>query len=170
MSDLTIRPGRAEDIAPLDALLARSYPRLLAADYPPSVLVTAIPRISKAQPRLVTSGTYFVALRGDVLIGGGGWTRALPGDGGAGEPGTGHIRHFATDVNALRSGVGRALMDRVLEDALGQDVRRMECFSTRTAVAFYRACGFDVLQEVDIDLAPGITFPALHMLRDLKPG
>ena len=66
MSDLTIRPGRTEDIAPLDALLARSYPRLLAADYPPSVLVTAIPRISRAQPRLVTSGTYFVALRGDA--------------------------------------------------------------------------------------------------------
>ncbi len=48
MGDLIIRPGRAGDIAPLDALLARSYPRLLAKDYPPSVLVTAIPRIVKA--------------------------------------------------------------------------------------------------------------------------
>ncbi len=167
MTDLIIRPGRAEDIAPLDALLARSYPRLLAADYPPSVLVTAIPRIARAQPWLVTSRTYFVALRSDVLMGGGGWTRALPGDGGAGESGTGHIRHFATDVAAVRTGVGRALMDRVLEDARANDVRTMECFSTRTAVPFYRASGFEVLQQVDIDLAPGISFPALHMQRDI---
>ncbi len=170
MTQLTIRPGTAADIAPLDALLSRSYPRLLAADYPPSILVTAIPRISRAQPRLVTSGTYFVALRGDEVIGGGGWTRALPGDGGVGESGVGHIRHFATDVDAVRSGVGRALMGRVLQSAGDAGIARLECFSTRTAVPFYRACGFETLQDVDIDLAPGITFPAVHMQRALSPG
>lgn len=168
MASLTIRPGTREDIAPLDALLARSYPRLLAADYPPSVLVTAIPRISKAQPALVTCGTYFVALRDGKLLGGGGWTRGAPGSGKRGAASVGHIRHFATDVDAVRQGVGRALMEHVLATAAEAGVRRLECMSTRTAVPFYRSAGFEVLGEVDVPLDAGITFPALRMVRMLS--
>lgn len=167
MDHLEIRPGTAADVAPLDALLARSYPRLLAADYPPSVLVTAIPKISRAQPALITSGTYFVALRGDALVGGGGWTRDVPGGGGKAFKGIGHIRHFATDVGAVRCGIGRALMERVLETATAAGVQRLECMSTRTAVAFYQSVGFTLLGEVDVMLDAGISFPALRMTRNL---
>lgn len=169
MEPLTVRPGRAEDVAPLDALLARSYPRLLAADYPPSVLVTAIPRIARAQPALVTCGTYFVALRGETLLGGGGWTRAVPG--GTGRPlrDVGHIRHFATDAEAVRQGIGRALMDEVLQSAAQAGVRHMECMSTRTAVPFYQSAGFVVQAPADVTLDAGITFPAIRMSRRLMP-
>ena len=44
----TVRAGRADDVGPVDALLQRAYPRLLRKDYKPSVLVTAIPLISRA--------------------------------------------------------------------------------------------------------------------------
>ena len=56
-----IRPGTRADLARVDALLSRSYPRLLKRDYPPSVLVTALPLISRAQPALLDSGSYYVA-------------------------------------------------------------------------------------------------------------
>ena len=56
-----IRPSRDSDLAAVDALLARSYPKLLKADYPPSVLVTALPIISRARPELVGCGSYYVA-------------------------------------------------------------------------------------------------------------
>lgn len=59
--DFIVRSAAKGDIAAVDALLARTYPRLLKPDYPPSVLVTALPLISRAQPALVTSGTYYVA-------------------------------------------------------------------------------------------------------------
>ena len=167
MEPLIVRPGRPEDIAPLDALMARSYPRLLSADYPPSVLVTAIPRISRAQPRLVTCGTYFVAEREGVLLGGGGWTRAQPGGDGRGLRDEGHVRHFATDVAAVRQGVGAALMARVLETATAAGVRRMHCFSTRTAVPFYESAGFKVLGDMTVTLDAGIDFPAVRMVRGL---
>jgi len=167
MAPLIIRPGTMEEIAPLDALMARSYPRLLADDYPPSVLVTAIPRISRAQPRLVTCGTYFVALRDDVLLGGGGWTRALPGGAGRGHQQDGHIRHFATAVEAVRQGVGSALMARVLETARVAGVRRMHCYSTRTAVPFYESAGFEEVGDMEVTLDAGITFPAVRMVRGL---
>jgi len=167
MGDLIIRPGRAGDIAPLDALLARSYPRLLAKDYPPSVLVTAIPRIVKAQPNLVTCGTYFVALRNGVLLGGGGWTGGAPGTGVRGPSRLGHIRHFATDVDAVRQGVGRALMERVFETAVAAGVQTLACLSTRTAVPFYRGAGFRGDEEVEVQLDAGITFPAIRMSKAL---
>lgn len=167
MADIVIRPSRAEDIAPLDALLARSYPRLLAADYPPSILVTAIPRIVKAQPALVTCGTYFVAERDGVLLGAGGWTRGAPGTGLRGAPRLGHVRHFATDVDAVRHGVGTALIGRVFETAAAAGVQALACLSTRTAAPFYRHAGFRGDEEVDITLDAGITFPAIRMAKAL---
>lgn len=169
MEPLIIRPGKAEDIASLDALLARSYPRLLAADYPPSVLVTAIPRISRAQPALVTCGTYFVAFRKGQLVGGGGWTRAVPGGKGRGRAQVGHIRHFATDVDAVRCGVATALMAKVLDTAAEAGVRMMECQSTRTAVPFYHRAGFEVMGDIEVPLDAGITFAAVRMVKRSVP-
>jgi hypothetical protein len=46
-----IRATTKRDIAAVDALLARAYPRLLKGDYPPSTLVMAVPLISRAQSR-----------------------------------------------------------------------------------------------------------------------
>ena len=65
--DIFLRVATPADLAAVDALLARSYPRLLAADYPPSVLVTALPLISRARPELLASGTYYVVEDGDIL-------------------------------------------------------------------------------------------------------
>ena len=97
-----IRPSRDSDLAAVDALLARSYPKLLKADYPPSVLVTALPIISRARPELVGCGSYYVAEEEGRIIGAGGWTR----DGRRAD--LGHIRHVVTDDRAVRRGVGRA--------------------------------------------------------------
>ncbi|MEM6305501.1 MAG: GNAT family N-acetyltransferase [Pseudomonadota bacterium] len=169
MEPLTIRPGTRADIAPLDALLASSYPRLLAPDYPPSVLVTAIPRISKAQPKLVTCGTYFVAYRGQALVGAGGWTRVVPGRSGGAERDLGHIRHFATDSTATRQGIARAVMAQVLRSARAEGIAVLECWSTRTAVSFYEAMGFATVENVDVPLDAGITFPAVRMIQRLGP-
>ena len=75
-----IRTAVISDIGAIDGILQRCYPRLLKADYPPSVLATALPRMTQAQPKLIMSGTYFVAEdRDGVLIGAGGWTAAIPG-------------------------------------------------------------------------------------------
>jgi hypothetical protein len=80
---MQIRVSTASDIADVDALLSRSYPILLKADYAPSVLVTALPLISKARPELLTSGTYFLAERAQKLVGAGGWTHNRPTGGWA---------------------------------------------------------------------------------------
>ncbi|PZR00049.1 MAG: GNAT family N-acetyltransferase [Cereibacter sphaeroides] len=165
---LTYRLATRDDLAAVDALLARSYPQLLAWDYPPSVMVTAVPLLARAQPGLLGSGTYWLAFDADDRLAGvGGWTRGGPGPMIGGGSRTGHVRHVATGVDHLRRGVGSGLLLRVLDQAREAGMERMECLSTRTAVPFYAALGFRALGEVEVPLRPGIAFPAVAMVRDL---
>lgn len=152
-----IRPSRDSDLAAVDALLARSYPKLLKADYPRSVLVTALPIISRARPELIGCGTYFVAEEDTRIIGAGGWTRDSR------RSGLGHIRHVVTDDRALRRGVGRAVLQRVLDTARAAGIAELECWSTRTAEPFYAAMGFATEGPMEVSLAPAVRFPAVRM-------
>ena len=158
---ITIRPSRPADMAAIDALLARSYPRLLKADYPPSIMVTALPIIARANPRLLACGTYYVAEEAGEILGAGGWTPDRR------DRAHGHVRHLATDDRHLRRGIARALVDTSLSAAREAGKTRMECWSTRTAEAFYRAMGFDTLGPIEVPLARGITFPSIRMMRRL---
>jgi GNAT superfamily N-acetyltransferase len=165
---VTIRRASPSDLSAVDALLARSYPRLLAADYPPSTLILAIPRIARARPELLASGRYFLAEDPEGrLLAAGGWSRGAP-SGADGDGVTGHVRHVATDPAVVRQGVGRALMSTVMQDARAAGMAWLDCLSTRTAVPFYTALGFRPLHHIDITLAPGIVFPAVRMMADLR--
>lgn len=164
----TVRAGRADDVGAVDALLQRSYPRLLKRDYKPSVLVTAIPLISRAQPALITCGTYYVAEAAEgAIIGAGGWTLRNPASGREYRR-VGNIRHFATDPDHVRQGVAGRLMHRCLLDARDARLEALHCYSTLTAVPFYRSQGFEVLGDVEIELQPGIMLPAVSMHRRLR--
>lgn len=165
---LSIRTTSRDDIAEVDALFQRSYPALLKRYYPPSLLVTAIPLISHAQPRLLTSGTYFaVSDRTGSIVGAGGWTSSAPPGQRSGAPATGHVRHVVTDHRKTRMGIGRALMGHIFDDARDAGMTRLDCLSTLMAVPFYGAVGFEEIGPRVIPLAPGIEFPAVLMRRSL---
>ena len=164
MRTLTFRLAEPGDIGAIDALLAASYPRILKHDYPPSVIVLAVPIIARARPRLVTSGTYYVVeMSGEGIVGAGGWTMR------AGTPAEGEIRHVVTDWRFVRQGIGRRLMTGIFADARTFGVTRFGCLATRSAVPFYQAMGFRRCGEVTVPLAPAITFPAVAMERRLRP-
>jgi GNAT superfamily N-acetyltransferase len=166
---LTLRRAMPTDLAAVDALLSRSYPRLLAADYPPSALVLALPIISRARPELVSSGRYFVALEDERIVGAGGWSAGGPTD-AATVRGVGHVRHVVTDDRRTRRGIGSAIMAQVIADARVDGFEWLDCLATRTAVPFYAALGFSTVQPVDVPLRPGIIFPAIRMLLRVGPG
>jgi len=158
---LNVRVATRADIAAVDALLARAYPRLLKADYAPSMLVMALPLIARAQPGLVVSGRYFVAVdaAGQVL-GAGGYSPDRRGR-------AGQVRHVVTDDRHQRQGIGRALLTHVLAEARAAGLERLDCMATLTAVRFYAALGFAVQGPITVPLAPGIDFPAVMMARAL---
>ena len=169
---LTLRAALPSDLAKVDMLLARSYPRLLRKDYPPSVMVLALPIIARARTELLSSGRYYLAFGADgKLLGAGGWSRGAPAPSGQPDTqlrngGVGHVRHVATDPAAVRQGVGRAVMAAVFDAARRAGLSRLECLSTRTAVPFYSSLGFKALGVVEVPLRAGIVFPAVQMVCD----
>jgi GNAT superfamily N-acetyltransferase len=166
MKEVTLRLAEPRDLAGVDALLARSYPRLLKPDYSPSVLVTALPIIARARPELVVSGSYWLAEEAGELRAAGGWTPGAPGE-DVRRGGVGHVRHVVSDPDHLRRGIARALMQAAMEQARNVGVLRLECLSALTAVPFYKALGFVEGPEVTVPLRLGIGFPAIEMQRSL---
>jgi GNAT superfamily N-acetyltransferase len=162
-----IRVAGPDDRAAVSALLLKSYTALLRPDYDPEILEKALPLITKANPDLLTSGTYYVACCGDgTVLGAGGWTKSSPT--GQGEsPGNGNIRHFVTDPDQARQGIGRALMARCLQDARAAGLTDLNCYSTLNGEAFYAACGFRTVEPFDVTLPGGVVFPSVRMERDL---
>ncbi|MEM1386569.1 MAG: GNAT family N-acetyltransferase [Pseudomonadota bacterium] len=158
IDELVVRVAERRDLADLDALFGRAYPRSLKADYPPSIMVTALPLISKAQPSLVTCGTFFVAENESGIVAAGGWTPRR-------DSRMGDVRHVVTDDQHQRQGIGRAVFDRIFTTARDANVTLLDCKATRTAVPFYKALGFKTLGPLTVDLRPGISFPAVQMQR-----
>ncbi len=159
---ITLRTTTNADVSAVDRLLQSSYTRLLKSCYSPSVQVTAVPIISRANPALMSSGTYYVAVdREGTIVGAGGWTRSVKGRDVA------DVRHVATDYRHLRQGIARRIMMGVIAEARLAGIRRLDCLSTPVAVPFYQAMGFTPQCNVTIGLRPGIDLPVVRMVRDL---
>lgn len=159
-----VRTATLSDEAAVTGVLSRSYPSLLAAHYDAALLARALPLMACANPKLLASGTYYVAcdLDGHV-IGCGGWTPERPGTGEI-VPGIGHLRHFGVDPGTIRRGVGARLLAHAISEAEAHGIRDLECYATLSAEAFYRRAGFVTLRPIDVDMG-ALKFPSLLMMR-----
>ena len=161
---IRIRTARTSDLAAIERVLAASFPALMADAYEPELLARALPMMTRAQPGLVGSGTYYVALADGKIVGCGGWSREVP-DGPAGEEGVAHIRHFAVARDWVGRGIGRALYQRCEARARAAGIRAFECYSSLNGEPFYRALGFARLAAIEVPMGPGTSFPSIHMRR-----
>lgn len=86
-SAFALRPAGLEDGGALDKLLFASYGDLLKGWYAEDLLAKALPLMTRSNPRLLESGTDYVAVQNDGrLIGCGGWTFERPGTGEIARP------------------------------------------------------------------------------------
>lgn len=162
-----LRLATQADQQPLTRLFAESYPVLLAPDYPPSVLERALPLMTRANPALLVSGSYYVmepTIGGEPLAAGG-WTVESPHRPEL--PGTGHIRHVVTHPKATRQGLAAAIIRRSFEEARAARLTRLVALSTLTAVPFYAAMGFARECEETIAMTSEVSFPAMRMVCSL---
>jgi GNAT superfamily N-acetyltransferase len=166
--NILIRIAKPTDSDAVGALLASSYSSLLGASYDSEKLSRALPHITKANPALLSCGTYYVAETdtGNV-VGCGGWTAEKPGSGEITE-GEAHIRHFAVHPQWVRRGIGTSLLARCFNDARSLGIRKLHCLSTLNAVRFYEAFGFDAVGPVDVRLEPALTIPCILMTHDFQ--
>ena len=132
--------------------------------YEDLILDAALPAMTVAQPRLLRSGSYYVAESAKrTIVGCGGWTKERPGNGEILE-GVGHIRHFGVHPEWTRCGVGQAIYARCCGDAKAAGLTNFECYSSLNGEAFYAALGFEQLKKMDVEMLNGITFPSVHMV------
>ena len=165
---VVIRAGSPTDTDAVSILLEASYSLLLASDYDRSTLELALPYMVKANPKLLASGTYYVAeLERGTIVGCGGWTPAKPGTDEIVE-GEAHIRHFAVHPDGINGGIGTALLTRCIEDARSRAVHKFYCFSTLNAEPFYRGLGFQKIELISVPMTPTVDFPAVLMQLEIS--
>jgi GNAT superfamily N-acetyltransferase len=162
-----VRIARPSDSDAVSALLVASYSSVLTVRYDSETLGRALPLMTRANPTLLASGTYYVA-EGEFanLVGCGGWTKARPGNGEIIE-GEAHIRHFATHPDWVGRRVGTSLLARCFSESVALGIRKLHCFSTLNAERFYRASGFETIGPIDVPMGPNLTFPSILMRREL---
>lgn len=161
-----MRPAVIADAAAVGQVLRASYPALMRDAYPADLLARALPPMTRPNPRLLGSGSYYLAEADGEPVGCGGWSAEAPGS-TATEPGVAHIRHFATAAGWTGRGVGKRLYRRCEEDARAAGMTRFECFSSRNGEPFYAALGFERIEPLDVEMADGLRFPSVRMGRPI---
>ncbi len=162
-----IRVAKPSDEAGVTDFLQLSYPVLMGSSYEETLLAVALPLMTRANPGLLESGTYYVAVgEGGRIVGSGGWTRERPGTGEIIE-GLAHIRHFAVHPDWTRQGIARAIYDQCEAAARASGFGRFECYSSLNAEGFYAALRFKRIRPVVVPMGEGIEFPAILMERDI---
>ncbi len=160
-----LRVAGPADAEAVTAVLASAYPRLMAPDYDPAVLAAVLPAMTRANPGLLASGTYYVQVApGGGIVACGGWTREEPGTGRI-EPGVAHVRHFGTHADWIRRGLGRAVFECCKQAAFAEGLRIFRCFSSLGAEPFYAALGFATLQRTHLSIGEGRKLPTVTMVR-----
>jgi ribosomal protein S18 acetylase RimI-like enzyme len=157
-----LRVARPDDRAAITQLLERSYPTLMKSAYSAQEMAACLPLMTKANPVLLASETYYVVCEQEQVLGAGGWSWAEPGTKKI-SPGLVHIRHFAVDPSATGRGLGRQLFQRCLDDIAATDATTIDCQSSLNAVEFYRAVGLQPVGLFEIDMGEARRMPAMRM-------
>ncbi len=158
-----MRVATLSDAAGVGALLRASYPILMAPAYDDAVLVPALELMTRANPALLESGTFYVAEAQDgLMVGCGGWTLEPPG-GDAVKATLGHIRHFGTHPDWTERGIGRAIYRLCEADARSAGITSFECDASLNAESFYSALGFESIRKRDVELSAGVVLPGVLM-------
>jgi len=92
-------------------------------------------------------GTFLVAMQGDGIVGTG--ALKLHGDG------SGEIVRMSVATECRRQGIGRRILDALIEDGRERGLDRIILETTETwegAIAFYQDAGFEVTHYLDGDV------------------
>lgn len=166
-ADFTVRVTTSNDAARVSELLSASYRELMPSAYDTAILAPVLPAMTRANPDLLSSRTYFVAETVDGrIVGCGGWTKERPGSGEV-APGLGHIRHFATHPEWIGRAIGRTIYDHCEAQARSADVTKFECYASLNAEGIYTALGFRSVRRIEVPMGAVLKLPSIVMARSI---
>ncbi len=177
-----IRQATLDDVAAIEALIARSVHTLQAGDYSKEQREGALGTVFGVDRRMIEDGTYFV-IEGDndneeQIVACGGWSRRRTPFGGDHSPrkddsfldpqcDAARVRAFFVHPEHARRGLGTILLNTCEAAARASGFARVELTSTLTGVALYKARGFEPKERLELPLRNGATLPVVRMEKDL---
>ncbi|HEX8150487.1 MAG TPA: GNAT family N-acetyltransferase [Pyrinomonadaceae bacterium] len=173
-----IRRATLGDRAALERLIAESARGLSRGDYSGEQVEAALASVFGVDTDLIHDGTYYVAEAGGEFVGCGGWSkrRTLFGgdrfaarDPGALDPRTepAKIRAFFVHPGWARRGVAGAILETCEREAKAEGFRALELMATLPGVRLYAARGYAAGEQVEYEIADGVTIEFVPMRKEL---
>jgi len=172
----SIRAAAPDDIPALAVLIEASVRGLQAADYTPAQLEGALASVYGVDSRLIADGTYYVVECAGIAVGCGGWSRRQTlygGDQFAARQDSlldpaydaARIRAFFVHPQWARRGIGAIILEKCEAAAIAEGFRRIEMGATLTGVPFYRAKGYEAIENIQVPLANGESLTVVRMAK-----
>ncbi|HTZ84746.1 MAG TPA: GNAT family N-acetyltransferase [Candidatus Acidoferrales bacterium] len=183
--NLQIREATPADIPRLREVIEASVRGLQAQDYSPAQIEGALRSVYGVDSQLIADGTYFAveAAQDDgakEIIACGGWSRRKTLYGGDQFSGredslldpardAAKIRAFFVHPKWARQGIGSLILETCEKAALEAGFTRLEMGATLSGVAFYRANGYEAIENQQVPLSNGQVLPIVKMTKKI-PG
>ena len=178
--EIEIRQATLSDIPLLERLIAASVRGLSVGYYTSEQIDSALIHIFGVDTQLISDGTYYIAEIENQIVGCGGWSKRKTLYGGDQakladedsllDPQTeaARIRAFFVHPDWARRGIGKRIIE-VCEEAARQAAFKVaELAATLPGEPLYRACGYKVIERIDVDLPEGLNLPVIRMKKLLR--
>jgi ribosomal protein S18 acetylase RimI-like enzyme len=178
---ISLRHATLDDLPALRALVDAAARTLLAPDYTPEQIESALKYAMGVDEQLIRDHTYFVAEHAGRIVAAGGWSfrGTLYGNehsrngGGTEKLDPNHdaarIRAFFVHPDYARRGIGRTLLAMCTAAAARAGFTRAELAATPAGQRLYQAAGFTVLDRIDETFPDGVRVHGVRMHRPLTP-
>lgn len=174
-----IRKAVPTDVPEIERVMRASMADLGTSFYDAAQVASAVRYIAVVDRQLIDDGTYLVIEEAGRVIACGGWsgrTKLFSGprsqDEVAGrlDPSVdpARIRAMFVDPAHARRGLGRQILEASEADAARAGFRTFELMATLPGVPLYRACGYEEIERVAIELPDGMRLDCVKMRRALS--
>jgi GNAT superfamily N-acetyltransferase len=183
-----LRLAAAADVPVLRRLIDASVRGLQIHDYTSAQLEDALRTVYGVDSQLIADQTYFAveyrssehtqARVNAQIVGCGGWSKRKTlygGDVWSKREDTlldpakdaAKIRAFFVHPDWARHGIGSIILEACESAARTAGFRRLEMGATLTGVPFYKAKGYEALENVDVPLSHGLHLPIVRMSKEI---
>jgi GNAT superfamily N-acetyltransferase len=174
-----IRKAVPADVPEIERVMRASMAALGTSTYDPAQVASAVRYIAVVDRQLIDDGTYFVIEEAGRVIACGGWsgrTKLFSGPRSQDKAGSSdgrldpavdsaRIRAMFVDPAHARRGLGRQILEASEADAARAGFRTFELMATLPGVPLYRACGYEEIERVAIELPDGMRLDCVKMRR-----
>ena len=178
MANFSHRLATLNDLPELTALMDASI-RTLVGAYLDAARVEASFDFMGVDTQLIEDSTYFVVQCENRIVGCGGWSRRATLFGGdhthgrdarlldpATEPA--RVRAMYTHPDFVRRGIGRLVLALCQTAAARDGFRSIELVATVAGEPLYRACGFAVIERIDVPTTRSLSVPCARMAKRIE--